>query len=86
MNQYEWIFFDADNTLFDFDRAERDALSLVLSNLGVNHDQSHREIYQKINKVCWTAYENGELPKSRLRAIRFERFFEASVRPIWPRE
>lgn len=77
MNQYEWIFFDADNTLFDFDRAEYNALSLVLSELGVAHDQTHRAAYKKINKACWTAFENGELPKSRLRSIRFERFFEA---------
>ena len=75
MNTYDWIFFDADNTLFDFDRAEHDALELVLVDLGAAYDESYFEVYQQINKACWRAFENGELPKNQLRTIRFERFF-----------
>lgn len=75
MNTYDWIFFDADNTLFDFDRAERDALESVLIDLGTAYDESYFETYQQINRACWRAFENGELPKNQLRTIRFERFF-----------
>ena len=76
MNTYDWIFFDADNTLFDFDRAEHDALESVLIDLGTAYDESYFETYQQINRACWRAFENGELPKNRLRTIRFERFFD----------
>ena len=75
MNNYEWIFFDADNTLFDFDRAEHNAIKSVLTDLGISYDDHYFQAYKTINKAIWTAYENGELPKGRLRAIRFERFF-----------
>ena len=81
MKRYDWIFFDADNTLFDFDQAEHDALKHVVQDVGLDFNEGVRNTYQKINKECWTAYENGELPKSRLRSIRFERFLETFDRP-----
>lgn len=77
MNTYDWIFFDADHTLFDFDAAEHFALQSILEDRRIQYTGPHFQTYKRINKACWTAYENGELPKHRLRAIRFERFFEA---------
>lgn len=73
---YNWMLFDADNTLFDFDAAEENALSSALEQVGIKLEAEHLNIYTKINKECWRAYEDGVLPKKLLRTRRFELFFE----------
>lgn len=82
MNHYSWILFDADNTLFDFNAAERHSLTSALADYGLPFDVELHELYHRINKECWTAFEEGRLPKSRLRTERFERFFAAQGRRV----
>jgi YjjG family noncanonical pyrimidine nucleotidase len=76
MPTYHWVLFDADNTVFDFDKAEHDSLRLAMADYGLTFQEDHYALYQRINKECWTAFESGRLPKSRLRTERFERFFK----------
>ena len=38
MPRYEVVLFDADHTLFDFDRAEREALRQTLEEAGLPAD------------------------------------------------
>lgn len=75
--KYRWLLFDADNTLFDFDRSERYALEKALGGIGVAFDQEYLDTYHKINRACWRAFEDGRLPKSQLRTKRFEDYFSA---------
>lgn len=35
MPRYDYVLFDADNTLFDFDRAEAEALRTTLAEYGL---------------------------------------------------
>ena len=35
MPQYQWLFFDADGTLFDYDRAEVAALEQAFEHIGI---------------------------------------------------
>lgn len=72
---YHWILFDADNTLFDFDRSERYAFEESLKRIGVPFTKSHFDLYHTINKACWRAFEDGKLKKEELRTLRFEQFF-----------
>ncbi len=72
---YQWILFDADNTLFDFDRSERHALSGALRVLGIPFEEAHHHLYNRINKACWKAFEHGEISRTELRSRRFELFF-----------
>lgn len=74
MKKYEWLLFDADMTLLDFKRCERDALKLVLRNHGCPDDDFTVEEYSKINDMMWKMLERGEILKSVLRAERFRRF------------
>jgi FMN phosphatase YigB (HAD superfamily) len=38
MRRYQWLLFDADGTLFDFDRAESAALRHVFKFIGTAFD------------------------------------------------
>ncbi len=75
MPRYDWLLFDADNTLLDFTAAERHSLYSALVEEGVEWLDDHHALYHRINHECWTAFEAGQLPKEQLRTIRFERFF-----------
>lgn len=69
---YRWILFDADNTLFDFDRSAREALQRTIEAHGCRFEPSHLELYEQINTRYWQAFEKGEVDQARLRIGRFE--------------
>lgn len=74
--KYSWVLFDADHTLFDFDRAAEKSLALTSSEFGMNGTFDYAK-YHVINRMCWEAYERGEIDRETLKYQRFERFFEA---------
>lgn len=74
MPTYEWILFDADNTLLDFEEAELFALSHTLKEKSISYTPSLHQTYKVINHQCWSAFENGKMTKSELRWKRFELF------------
>lgn len=74
---YHSILLDADNTLFDFDRSERQALKGAIEEFGGAFEESFTETYHRINAACWRAYEDGRMSKEVLRVRRFEELFEA---------
>ncbi len=73
---YEYLFFDADNTLWDFNLSEKFALFKVLSEEGIDYDPDFLDIWHEINRVAWHQLEGGYLSAEDLRWVRFERFFE----------
>jgi 2-haloacid dehalogenase len=80
--RYELLLFDADDTLFDFGRAERHAFDALLTEvLPQPPAQGAREevfgLYQGINKRVWEELEGGLLPKERLNTERFQRLWAA---------
>ena len=79
MNQpgmkYDWLLFDADNTILDFNQAQHHALHEALSEIGVIFRPEHDQVYDRINRSCWRAYEEGKLTKAMLRYRRFQLFF-----------
>ncbi len=77
MQPYQWLLFDADGTLFDFDRAEKMALEEVFRLTGVKFDPDYLSVYQRINQATWQAVEQGELSVSILKVRRFELLLEA---------
>lgn len=74
MARYRYVLFDADNTLFDFYRAERSALCDALARIGVQADDAVVATYSKINDGMWKMLERGEISKTELRTKRFEEF------------
>lgn len=73
---YEWILFDADNTIWDFDAAEASALERTLLERDLEWSEEVLGTYRLINRAAWADYEAGTLPKEQLRDIRFRRLLE----------
>lgn len=76
-DQYDWILFDADNTLLDFDASERYGLEQTFAGFGVAFEATFIPIYQEINAACWRAYEDNKITKTELREIRTSNFLKA---------
>lgn len=73
---YDWILFDADHTLFDFDRSARHALARTLEEAGIAVVDDQFDIYHRINAEAWRAFEDKLIDVQALRRVRFERFFQ----------
>lgn len=71
MPRYDYVFFDADNTLFDFDAAELRALNLTLEEYGYPANKTTRDCYLTINRALWNAFDRGEAEKDFLVVERF---------------
>ena len=74
--RYRWLLFDADGTLFDYDRAERTALERALAQIGVSFDPSHLANYRRINQALWQGVEKGEITPGVVKVRRFELLLE----------
>jgi len=74
--RYRWLLFDADGTLFDYDRAERTALERALTQIGVSFSADHLAAYQQINRALWQRVEKGELTPGLVKVRRFELLLE----------
>ncbi|MFP4430944.1 MAG: YjjG family noncanonical pyrimidine nucleotidase [Spirochaetota bacterium] len=73
---YRLLIFDADNTLFDYDRGEAYALSLAFRDQKlVFHQETMVSLYRRINKSIWRAFEAGEIPQGEISFRRFGEFF-----------
>jgi YjjG family noncanonical pyrimidine nucleotidase len=72
--RYSWVLFDADHTLFDFDRAAEKSISITAQEFGIEQPLNYQE-YHQINRRCWEEYERGEIDRETLRYKRFKEFF-----------
>lgn len=71
MPRYDYVLFDADNTLYDFDRAEREALRRLLSAHGFPAGQEAAALYLGINRELWSRFDRGEVTREWLVVERF---------------
>ncbi|RLV59110.1 dUMP phosphatase [Parashewanella curva] len=69
LSQYQWLLFDADETLFDFDAFS--GLKHALSQYGVNFTEDDYAEYQKTNKALWDQYQAHEIDTNTLQRQRF---------------
>ncbi len=70
--RYQWIIFDADGTLFDYDLAENSALQLSFQHFGYDYKPEYLVLYRKFNKELWDAFELGNATIKNLKVKRFE--------------
>lgn len=75
--KYEWLLFDLDNTLLDFNVSEHYALAKALETVNIVFNESNLKIYEKINRQCWDDFEAGKLPQAAINNLRFSRFLSA---------
>ena len=70
------ILFDLDNTIYDFDLAEKNALTSMLIDIGVQPSEEKNRLYSKINLSFWKRLEKGEITRKQLMVQRFEFFLQ----------
>jgi putative hydrolase of the HAD superfamily len=76
--KYEIIIFDADETLFDFKKSERDAFKNSMLEFDIEYDENHHlKIYQGINSAIWKEFEEGLITQEKLKTERFRRLSDA---------
>ncbi|MEJ2766414.1 pyrimidine 5'-nucleotidase [Photobacterium sp. MCCC 1A19761] len=68
--KYQWILFDADETLFHFDAFE--GLRLMFSRYGIDFTHQDFATYQEVNKPLWVNYQDGVINAQELQHIRFQ--------------
>lgn len=77
--KYRYLFFDMDNTLFDFDADEDQALSRLFADQNVPLTASLKQAYQVFNQGLWRQYEAGTLRRETLLETRFATFFKQAL-------
>lgn len=75
--RYPILLLDADDTLFDFQAAEQNALQRLLDEVHYPYTVNTLFQYRNINEDLWRRHEAGEITKEELQATRFTRFFDA---------
>ena len=86
MPKYKWLLFDADGTLFDYDKAEASALQRTFSAFKIDFQAQYATAYREINEEIWLAFERGEITQQEIRTERFARLSKAigvDFDPIW---
>ncbi len=68
--KYDWILFDADETLFNFDAFK--GMQLMFSRKGVDFTEQDFAHYQKVNKPLWVDYQDGIITAHELKHTRFQ--------------
>jgi len=74
--KYNYLLFDLDNTLFDFDRSQDAALKSTIEAFDIPFKPNHLVLYHEINRQCWKDFEDGLISQDRLKSIRFEYFLQ----------
>ena len=67
----EFLFLDLDDTILDFHKAERIALSKTISQFGLEPNEEVLHRYHLINKAHWEMLERGELTRAEVLTQRF---------------
>lgn len=71
---YQWILFDADDTLFHFDAFS--GLTQMFATFGVNFSAQDYHQYQTLSAPLWVDYQNGVINAAQLQHRRFRHWAE----------
>lgn len=86
MKKYDFLLFDADNTLLDFNKAEEIAIKSTVKVMGYDPTPEMCKAYSEINLSVWKALELGKIDKQSLKTRRFEIFVERFSLAVDPKE
>jgi len=76
---YSHILFDADNTLLDFSKAERNAFILTMQDHSLPWDEAMLSRYIEINISLWQELERGLIDKETVLLRRFDMLLEGDM-------
>ena len=80
----EFLFLDLDDTILDFHKAERLAISRTFRSFGLEPTEQVLERYHVINRQHWERLERGELTRDQVLTGRFQMLFEELGIPAQP--
>lgn len=75
--RYDVLLCDADNTIFDFTKAEENAFAVACAQAGIEATPALLARYSDINERLWKLLEQGGITQGELRVRRFEQFLAA---------
>ena len=78
----EFLFLDLDDTILDFHKAERIALSKTLASFGLEPTEAVLGRYHIINKEHWERLERKELTRDQVLEGRFRTLFAELGRTV----
>ncbi len=70
------VLFDLDHTLFDTEKTEEAALSVVARLVGIRPGARALEVYREANTHVWGEYRAGRITSKELRVLRFHLWLE----------
>lgn len=74
LSKYKSLFFDVDDTLLDFKKAEKKAMTISLKKVGINVNDSVLATYHKINMKYWKMLEQGKIHRDDVLILRHKEF------------
>ena len=80
----EFLFLDLDDTILDFHKAERIAISKTIREFGVEPAEEILDLYHGINKWHWEQLELGTLTREEVLVNRFGVLFEKLGKTVDP--
>ncbi len=72
---YKYVFLDTDDTILDFLKTERVAISKTFRKFGIEPTDALISHYSRINQATWERFERGEITRARVLLERFELLF-----------
>lgn len=70
------VLFDLDDTLFDFHKAEKIALTKTLVHFGIDPTEETLALYSTINAAHWKRLEFGEISREEVKVGRYRELFK----------
>ena len=80
----EFLFLDLDDTILDFHKAERIALSKTIREFGVEPTEEVLDLYHGINKWHWEQLELGKMTRPEVLVNRFGVLFDKLGKTVDP--
>ena len=69
------LLFDLDNTLLDFNQAERIAVSKTLKHFNIDSEEAVLKRYSELNQIQWKLLEQGKISRDQVKLRRFQILF-----------
>ena len=70
------VLLDLDDTILDFHKAERIAVSKTFREFGIEPTEELLHRYHLINKACWEKLERKEWTREQVLVNRFQMVFD----------
>lgn len=74
--KYRYLLFDADGTLFDFEKSEQHAFSDTMETFGIPYTEERYRMYSSINLGYWKMLEKKRTTKEELVIRRYQDYLD----------